>query len=243
MSTDLTGVICWDFDHTLFGYQAEGRAAGDAPFAGFGARAGIEGTLERLARLGYAHDITTGGSLSYVRCALAAVGAEGRLRHFTHIFPGEVISVGAGKLYRPVAQAHGLADEDALACLIVIGDLADDEPADLASVVFIRQPNGHRQDPRVVEDLIVRLRAAGAGSFHTGFQALHTSARAGRQEIPYGGYLAAVVDDTAICCAERPPGPQRRARLGDVATPTITLLVQGEASGAGARLSMGPDGG
>jgi hypothetical protein len=138
-----------------------------------------------------------------------------------------VISVGAGKLYRPVAQAHGLADADASARLIVIGDLADDEPVDLAGVVLIRQPNGHRQDPRVVEDLIVRLHAAGVGSFHAGFQALHASARAGGQEVPYGGYLAAVGDATAICCTERPPGPQRRARLGDVATPTITLLAQG----------------
>jgi hypothetical protein len=227
MTAAPTGVICWDFDHTLFGYQAEGRAAGDAPFAGCGVRAGIEGTLERLARMGYAHAITTGGSVEYVRRALAAVGASDLARHFTHIFPGAVISVGAGKLYRPAAEALGLANDEAGACLIAVGDLADDEPVDLAGVVLVRQPNGHRQDPRVVEDLIVRLREAGAGSFHAGFQALHARARAGGQEAPYGGYLAEVVDATAICCAERPPSTQRRARLGDVATPTITLLARG----------------
>ncbi|HEV2238975.1 MAG TPA: HAD family hydrolase [Ktedonobacterales bacterium] len=226
MTSASTAVICWDFDHTLFGYQAAGHATGDSPFAGCGVRAGIEGTLERLAGLGYAHDITTGGSRDYVRRALAAVGAEALLRHFAHIFPGDAVSAGAGKCYQPVAQAHGLTAKEASARLIVIGDLADDEPADLAGVVFIRQPNGHRQDPRVVEDLIVKLLTAGAGSLYAGFVEMFAQACAGRHEIPYGGYLAEVVNGTSICCAERPPGPQRRARLGAVATPTITLLAQ-----------------
>jgi hypothetical protein len=227
MSTASAGVICWDFDHTLFGFQAADHATGASPFAGFGVRRGIEQTLERLAELGYAHDITTGGSLDYVRRALAAVGASDLARHFTHIFPGDAISAGAGKCYQPAARAHGLADEDASARMIVIGDLSDDEPADLASVVLIRQPNGHRQDPRVVADLIVRLRAAGDGSFYAGFVGMLAQARAGGREIPYSGYLAQIVEGTAICCAERPPGPQRRARLGASATPTITLLATG----------------
>jgi hypothetical protein len=220
-----TGVICWDFDHMLFSYQAAGHAAGDSPFAGFGARRGIEPALERLASLGYAHDITTGGSIVYVRRALTMVGEEGLLRHFAHIFPSEAIAAGAGKCYRPVARAHGLTDGDAGARMIVVGDLADDEPADLASVVLIRQPNGHRQDPRVVADLIVRLRAAGDSSFHMGFVDMFAQARADGRELRYVGHLAQVVEGAAIYCAERPPGPQRRARLGVVPTPTITLLA------------------
>jgi hypothetical protein len=225
-----TGVICWDFDHTLFGFQSTAPATvpavRDPLFAGFGVRTGIEQTLERLGRQGYVSDITTGGSLEYVTRALEAAGAADLLRQFAHIFPRDAISVGTGKLYRPVAQAHGLSDEAASARVIVIGDLTDDEPADLAGVVLVRQPNGHLQNSRVVEDLITTVRAAGNGDFYAGFGVLHARALAQGQEIPYGGHLAMVVAGTAICCAERPPGPQRRARLGDVATPTITLLMR-----------------
>lgn len=224
-------VICWDFDHTLFGFHPAPSglhpARPDGEFAGFALRAGIEETLGRLMSLQYTSDITTSGSLAYVRRALEAIDAEGLLRHVAHVFTGDQIAAGAGKLYQPVAHAHGLSDEEASERTIVIGDSHDDEPADLASVVFVRQPNGHLRDPRVVEAVIGALHDAGGGHLFLGFQALHARARRAGQHVPLGGFLGMTMQTTAICFDERTPGPQRRKRLGSVLTPAVTLLEWG----------------
>jgi hypothetical protein len=109
--------------------------------------------------------------------------------------------------------------------MVVIGNMYDDEPADLAGVLFIRQPNGHLHDPRVVETVIAGLRSAGDGHLYTGFQVWHDRAQALGHQIPHGGLLAMSMDGMAICVAEQPPRPQRRTRLGPVSTPTVTLLA------------------
>lgn len=221
-------IICWDFDHTLFGYQRTIRGTSPAPrygeFAGFGVRQGIEPVLARLARLLATNDITTSGSISYVTRALEATGASGILRSVARIFPGSEIATGAGKLYQPVARFHGLALEETSSRMLVIGDLPDDAPADLARVVFIRQPNGHLHDPTVVEAVIGILCESGNADFYRGFQTLYDQARRSGQRIPYGGPLLITEGTTAICVDEQPPGPARLARLGTVPTPTITLL-------------------
>jgi len=222
------GVICWDFDHTLFGYQGAMQVTQrdplNAEFRGFGPRPGIEATLQRLAQLHVVSCVTTGASLALVTRALAATGASGLLRHVTRIFPGDEIAVGGSKYYQSVAQFHGLTPDETSARMLVVGDLHDDAPADLAGVVLIRQPNGHLRDPRVVEAVIGRLRAAGADDFLRGFRFLHQEAKRADTWIPYGGLLLSEEGATLVCMDETPPGPQRAARLGDARVPVISLL-------------------
>lgn len=229
-------VICWDFDHTLFGYQGDSppitqrgaqpaqSSPSDAEFRGFGSRPGIEATLQRLAQQQIVSDITTGASLALVTRALAATGATELLRHIMRVFPGEEITVGASKYYQSVAQFHGLSPEVASARMLVVGDLHDDAPADLADVVLIRQPYGHLRDPRVVEAVIARLRVSGAGDFARGFRAMYAEAQRAGRRIQYGGWVLAEEGTALVCLEESPPGAQRAARLGDAPIPVISLL-------------------
>ncbi len=222
------GVVCWDFDHTLFGFQGEAQVTPAAPregeFRGFGLRPGIEATLQRLALLQLASDITPGASLALVTRALAATGASGILRHIARIFPGDEIAVGGSKYYEAVAQYHGLTPDEASKRMLVIGDLHADAPADLAGVVLIRQPYGHLRDPRVVEVVIGRLRTLGEGDFSRGFHRMREQAQSAARWIPYGGALVMQEGRTLVCIDESPPHPQRVVRLGDARIPVISLL-------------------
>jgi hypothetical protein len=164
-------VICWDLDHTLGNFTPLilDQAAPS------GVRPGISDVLERLARQGVQHVLTTAGSRRYASSVLERTGLQHRI---PRIFSGDEIDAGSGKRYRPVAQAFGLTDLDAVRHMVAIGDLIYDQPADIDGLVFVHQPAGYRTDAVVLEDLLARLLAAGNGDVQAGFVALSTQLRA-----------------------------------------------------------------
>ena len=109
-------VMCWDLDHTLGNFTSlilEGEATA-------GVRYGISGVLDRPARMGARHVLTTTGSHLYASSVLERTG----LRHvIPRIFSGDEIDAGSGKRYRPVARAFGLTDGEAVRRMVAIGDL------------------------------------------------------------------------------------------------------------------------
>ncbi|HVA91571.1 MAG TPA: HAD family hydrolase [Chloroflexota bacterium] len=160
-------IICWDLDHTLGNFTSLILDRG----ATSGIRHGISGVLERLAQLGVQHVLTTTGSRLYASSVLERTGLRHRI---PRIFSGDEIDAGSGKRYRPVAQAFGLTDLDAVRRMVVIGDLIYDQPADIDGLVFVHQPAGYCTEAVVLEDLLARLLAAGSGDVQAGFVTLHT---------------------------------------------------------------------
>ena len=208
--------ICWDLDHTLVGLHAQTGRASDLI-----ARPGIARALERLARRGFRHVVTTGGTHEYAERVLAAAGLR---QHFTGIFEGAEIDAGAGKRYRPVARSLGMTDAEASQRLIAVGDLVYDQPADIGGMVFIHQPNGFRFEGGVVEGVVAMLEEAGGGDLLAGFQARLALPR---QEAPW---LPASV--TLRLELRSPHQPRHLPRLEDIMIPTVRLLLD-EADGAG----------
>lgn len=200
--------ICWDLDHTLVGvFPALGRANELV------VRPGIAATLEQLARRGYRHYVTTGGTRAYAERVLAATGLRQR---FTGIFEGAEIDAGAGKRYRPVARSLGLTDAESSQRLIAIGDLVYDQPADIGGMVFIHQPNGFRTESSVVEGVIGMLEQAGSGDLLTGFQTCLALAEQGAPWLPAGVTLRLEL--------RNPHHPRPWPRLADIMIPTVRLL-------------------
>ncbi|MBI5127639.1 HAD family hydrolase [Candidatus Roizmanbacteria bacterium] len=146
------GAVCFDFHHTLVDYEGH-------------LRPGTIDLFKNLQKSGMAIILTTTGGKQHLQDVMSATGIRS---YFANVFEGSETNVGSGKMYGPAAAALGLSSKEAPHKMIAIGDLLDDQPADLP-IVFIHHPSGFRYDASLLDHLIQRLLRAGRNSFIEGF--------------------------------------------------------------------------
>lgn len=144
--------VCFDLHHTLLKPD-------------FHLRPGTRELFEKLGNEGRRIILTTTGGGPHLQEIMRVTGLQG---HFAQVFEGSQINVGMGKLYAPAAASLGLSAKEAPHKMIAIGDLLDDQPADIP-IVFIQHPGGYRFDASLLYHVIHRLLEAGNNSFINGF--------------------------------------------------------------------------
>ena len=161
--------VCYDLDQTLI----DGRNL----------RPGVEGLLRNLQRNSTANILTTAGGGWHLQEVFSRTGID---RLLLKVFEGHQIDVGAGKLYRPVAEALGYSPSEASRKMIVTGDMESDRPADIP-LVFVHDPSGFRHDASLLHRMIQHLWSAGRGSFIDGFSRIerNQNTRFERRELDY----------------------------------------------------------
>lgn len=179
--------IFWDLDRTLGNFKGilhekTGAAVPewDQPLS---LRYGIRELLAEFSQeAGYAHYVTTSGSVDY---AIEALQRTVIAESFQRIFGNDTVGYGfVGKRYKQVANAAGFTNEgDIQANIIVIGDSGTDKPTDIAGLVFLELGQASH-DALVIREILTTLLDTGDGNFKKGFDALYesTSLRANEDE-------------------------------------------------------------
>jgi len=166
-------IICWDLDETLGFFRnlvsiRSGREYPD-PDDSYMLRKDIIKTLNRMISKGYNHVVTSSAKLDYSEKVLGAVCLDS---YFDRVFGRKTVTDGIwGKKYMPAAEFYDLDETDACSQLLVIANMASDEPIDIGAV-FVHDQRRLEETALVYETIADTLWTRGEGSFKHGFESL-----------------------------------------------------------------------
>ncbi|GAB4340683.1 MAG: hypothetical protein Kow0099_16830 [Candidatus Abyssubacteria bacterium] len=165
-----TKIICWDLDDTLGSFRniLSARSGGSFPNPNdsYSLRADIIRTLNRMIAKGCRHVITSSAKLEYTTRVLQAICFDA---YFDHIFGRNSVTEGIwGKKYRPASEQFQLDDAQACAQMMVIANMASDEPVDIG-IVFVHDDRPLTESALVYDRIVQALWTAGDGDFKKGF--------------------------------------------------------------------------
>ncbi|MBU0532594.1 HAD family hydrolase [Candidatus Micrarchaeota archaeon] len=119
--------ICWDLDETLGRFRPEDEVRGTLR--------GLTPLLEGLGQNGCRHVITTASAAEYADYVLRKSGIRDQ---FEAIFDCAILCQGeSNKRYVPVAKHLGIADEEMIDRMIVVGNHELDIPDDIDLVTVL----------------------------------------------------------------------------------------------------------
>ncbi|UCD57709.1 MAG: hypothetical protein JSV16_00965 [Candidatus Hydrogenedentota bacterium] len=165
-------IISWDLDETLGFFRdivsARSGHRHPDPEDAYSLRKDIIRTLNQLVNKSYRHVVTSSAKLDYSEKVLQAVCLDA---YFDHVFGRDKVTDGIwGKKYLPVAELYQLDELEARSHMLVIANMASDEPIDL-DIVFIHDQRGLEESALVYETIAETLWTRGEGSFRRGFEA------------------------------------------------------------------------
>jgi hypothetical protein len=97
--------------------------------------------------------------------------------YFDHIFGRNTVTDGVwGKKYLPAAEHYGLSPEKAPDTMLIIANMASDEPIDV-DLVFVHDKRPLDESALIYETIAQALWAKGDGSFKRGFDAIFETGR------------------------------------------------------------------
>lgn len=164
-------IICWDLDDTLGDFRnivsARSRGKFLSPEDSYTLRTDIIKTLNRMIGKQYQHVVTSSAKLEYSQKVLQVVCLDA---YFDHVFGRDKVTDGIwGKKYVPAADFYELTESDAYSQMLVIANMASDEPIDLG-IVFVHDQRGLEESALVYETIADVLWTHGEGSFKRGFE-------------------------------------------------------------------------
>ena len=171
-------IICWDLDETLGFFRnlvsiRSGREY-PGPDDSYVLRKDIIKTLNRMISKGYKHVVTSSAKLEYSEKVLGAVCLDS---YFDRVFGRNHVTDGIwGKKYLPAAEFYQLDETEAGSQIMIIANMASDEPIDI-DPVFVHDQRGLGESALVYEEIADMLWMRGDGSFKRGFQALFEMGR------------------------------------------------------------------
>jgi hypothetical protein len=113
----------------------------------------------------YQHVITSSAKLEYSQKVLQVVCLDA---YFDHVFGRDKVTDGIwGKKYLPAADFYELNESEAYSQMLVIANMASDEPIDLG-IVFVHDERGLEESALVYETIADVLWTRGEGSFKKG---------------------------------------------------------------------------
>jgi hypothetical protein len=171
-------IICWDLDDTLGSFRniVSARSGGSFPNPNdsYSLRSDIIKTLNRMINKGCRHVITSSAKLDYTTRVLQAICLDA---YFDHVFGRNSVTDGIwGKKYRPASERFQLADEEACTQMLVIANMASDEPVDIG-IVFVHDDRQLDGSALVYEKVVESLWTAGDGDFKKGFTSFYERGR------------------------------------------------------------------
>ena len=164
-------VICWDLDETLGFFRdivsVRNKETFPDPDDIYVLRLDILKTLNRFMDKGYRHVVTSSAKLRYTEGIIEAVCLD---TYFDCIFGRNDLVEGIwGKKYAPAADFFGIDEIDAGSNMLVIANLASDEPTDL-DIVFLHDERELEASALVYETIAEALWSAGENDFRRGFE-------------------------------------------------------------------------
>lgn len=172
-------IICWDLDETLGFFRdivsVKNKQEFPDPDDSYILRTDILKTLNRLMDKGYRHIVTSSAKLRYTRQIIGAVCLDA---YFDHLFGRKDVTDGMwGKKYIPAADFYGINEFQARASMLVIANMASDEPIDV-DIVFVHDERPLETSALAYETIAETLWSLGNESFRRGFDKLfETGAR------------------------------------------------------------------
>ena len=171
-------IICWDLDETLGFFRdiisVRDKLGFPDPDDSYVLRTDIVKTLNRMLDKGYHHVVTSSAKLHYTEGIIEAVCLD---TYFERIFGRKDVSDGIwGKKYLPAAEVYGLDEAEARSNMLVIANMAGDEPIDL-DIVFLHDERPLEESALVYYTIAERLWELGECSFKRGFDELFKAGR------------------------------------------------------------------
>lgn len=165
-------VICWDLDETLGFFRdivsVRNKERYPNPDDSYTLRKDIIKTLHQMVRTGYHHVITSSAKLHYSEGIIEAVCLDA---YFDHILGRQDVTDGIwGKKYLPVAELYHLNGGKISSNMLIIANMASDEPID-ADIVFLHDERALKESALVYETIADTLWGTGEGDFKRGFDA------------------------------------------------------------------------
>jgi hypothetical protein len=165
-------IICWDLDETLGFFRniisVRNKERYPNPDDSYTLRKDIIKALNQMAKKDYHHIITSSAKLHYSEGIIEAVCLDA---YFDHVLGRIDVTDGIwGKKYLPAAELYQLDEGEACANMLVIANMASDEPIDVG-VVFLHDQRPLEESALIYEIIADTLWSAGDGSFRRGFDA------------------------------------------------------------------------
>jgi hypothetical protein len=171
-------IICWDLDETLGFFRdimsVRKKLGFPDPDDSYVLRTDIVKTLNRMLDKGYRHVVTSSAKLYYTKGIIEAVCLDA---YFERIFGRKDVTDGIwGKKYLPAAELYGLDEAEARSNMLVIANMAGDEPVDL-DIVFLHDERPLEESALAYFTIAERLWELGECSFKRGFDELFETGR------------------------------------------------------------------
>jgi len=171
-------IICWDLDETLgFFRNLVSIRSGDeypGPDDSYVLRKDIIKTLNSMIAKGYRHVVTSSAKLDYSEKVLEAVCLDA---YFDSVFGRKKVTEGMwGKKYLPAAEFYQLDETMACSHMLIIANMASDEPVDVAAV-FVQDRRELEESALAYETIADTLWERGEGNFKRGFESLFEDGR------------------------------------------------------------------
>jgi hypothetical protein len=171
-------VICWDLDETLGFFRnivsVRNKERYPNPDDSYTLRKDIIKTLHQMVKKGYNNVITSSAKLHYTEGIVEAVCLDA---YFAHVLGRRDVTDGIwGKKYLPAAELYQLDENDASSNMIVIANMASDEPIDVG-VVFIHDQRPLEESALIYETITDTLWSVGEGNFGRGFEAFFSTGK------------------------------------------------------------------
>jgi hypothetical protein len=171
-------VISWDLDETLGFFRdivsVRNKERYPNPDDSYTLRKDIIKTLHQMVNRGYHHVITSSAKLHYSEGIIATVCLDA---YFDHILGRKDVTDGIwGKKYLPAAQLYHLDEDEICSNMLIIANMASDEPID-AGVVFLHDERALNESALVYETIADTLWTKGESSFKRGFETFFESGK------------------------------------------------------------------